>query len=67
MAEAGPLDTQRESRWPNHTPPSGTGAGVKVKFHKYEEDPYASDSEDEVQEDPWSDEEEEVEEVKMTE
>ncbi|KAG7449106.1 uncharacterized protein BT62DRAFT_985479 [Guyanagaster necrorhizus] len=35
MATEGPLDAQREKRWPNHTGPRG---GVKVEFTAEEED-----------------------------
>ncbi|EIM88114.1 uncharacterized protein STEHIDRAFT_138556 [Stereum hirsutum FP-91666 SS1] len=38
MAEGGPLDAQREIRWPNHTP----AEAVKVEWGKYEADSNAS-------------------------
>lgn len=48
MAEAGPLDAQREARWPDHTPAGAIGAeGVKVKFNRYEVDSNASVTDDE--------------------
>lgn len=50
MASGGPLDMQREKRWPNRTGntyPSApqTGAGVKVRFNPWEEDSDYSDME----------------------
>jgi hypothetical protein len=51
MASGGPLDMQREKRWPNRTGnisyPSApqTGAGVKVRFDPWEEDSDYSDME----------------------
>lgn len=47
MASGGPLDAQREARWPDHTPAGAIGAeGVKVRFDKYEVDSDASVSSD---------------------
>jgi hypothetical protein len=51
MASGGPLDLQREKRWPNRTGNTAypcapqTGAGVKVKFEPWEEDDDYSDTE----------------------
>ncbi|KAF7352710.1 hypothetical protein MVEN_01237000 [Mycena venus] len=46
LASGGPLDTQREIRWPNRTGAPGTNSGVKVNFEAYEEDSDFSDQED---------------------
>jgi len=51
MASGGPLDMQREKRWPNRTGNTSypcapqTGAGVKVRFEPWEEDSDYSDME----------------------
>lgn len=54
MAEGGPLDSQRDTRWPDHTPPAGSvgGGGVKVQWNRYEEDSNASVTDDEEVYDP---------------